>query len=75
MFRMPGGVGLRHHAAERLAEHDRLLDPKRVAERSDIVAPLSERPGSLIAGHTAPIAPVVDVNDLRDVGEPVEIAA
>lgn len=72
---MPRGVRLRHHAAERLPQNDRLFDPKRVAKRAHIVAPLRERPGLGIARNAPPIAAMVDVDHLRDVGERVERAA
>ena len=38
-------VGLRHEAAERDADDDRLLDAERIAEAFHVVAPLGEVPG------------------------------
>lgn len=72
---MPDRIRLRHHPAEGLTEHDRLFDTKRAAEHAYIVTPLRQRPRSWVAGHTAPVPAVIDVDDLSDVGEPVEIAA
>ena len=62
---MASGVGQRHHAAERRAEHDRLDDAKHVAERAHVVAPLRQGPALLRPGIAAPVAAVVEVDDLR----------
>src|SRR5262245_59450071 len=73
MARVLRDVGLRHHAAEGLAEHDRLLDAERRAKRAHVIAPLLQSPRRRIARHAASVAAVVDVDHLRDVGEAVEV--
>ena len=62
-------VGLRHEAAERMPPHDRPLDAERIAQALHVVAPLRERPGALVVAAAAPVAAVVVVDHLRDVGE------
>src|SRR5436190_23669486 len=66
---MPGGIGHGYHAAERNAEHDRMDDAERVAERPPVVTPLRQRPGLFRAGIAAAVAAMVEINDLCDVGE------
>lgn len=73
MARVARRIGLRDHAAERLPEDDRLHDPERLAQRPQVVAPLRERPGRRIAGHASPVAAMIEVDHLRDVGERVEL--
>lgn len=68
-------IGLRHHAPERLAKHDRLLNPQRFAERMNVVTPLSQCPGRGVARNAASIPAVVEVDDLGNVGEHIEVAA
>ena len=66
---MPRRVRHRDHAAERVAEHDRLLDAERVAEVAHVVAPLGEVPLLGRAAIAAAVAAVVEVDELRRVGE------
>ena len=70
---MAHGIGLRDHAAEALAEHDRLFDAEAIAECLHVVAPLVQGPGCGRARLAAAIAAVIDVEHLRDVGEVIEI--
>ena len=66
---MARGVGQRHHAAERCAEHDRVGDAERVAERAHVVAPLRQMPalpGTILASA---IAAMIEIDDLRDIGQ------
>ena len=69
VLRMVDEVLQGDHAAERHAVDDRFGDPQRVAERDEIRGPLFEVPGGRVAAVAAPLAAVVVVHDLRDVGE------
>ena len=62
-------VALRDEAAERLAEHDRLLDAEGIAEAHDVVGKGVERPLLGRAPVAAAMAAMVVVDDLRDVGQ------
>src|SRR5262245_6749462 len=73
MLRMPCRIRLRHHAAERLPEHNWFRYAKRIAEVADVVAPLRQRPRRRLAGHAAPVAAMVDVDNLRDIRETIEV--
>jgi hypothetical protein len=66
---MTGGIGQRDHAAERSAEHDWIGDAQRLAEGADIVAPLRQIPALPRAVLAAAVAAMVDVDDLRDIGQ------
>ena len=69
MRRMAGGVGQRHHAAERGAEHDRIDDAERLAECAHVVAPLRQIPALARAVLAAAVAAMVEIDDLGDVGQ------
>ena len=69
MLGMARGVGDGDEAAERLPHDDRLLDLERAAELEHVVAPLRERPRLARLALAAAVAAMVDVDDLRDVGE------
>ena len=66
---MAGGVGQRNHAAERRAEHDRIDDAERVAERAHVVAPLRQIPALPRAILAAAVAAMVEIDDLGDIGQ------
>jgi hypothetical protein len=66
---MAGGVGHRHHAAERCAEHDRIDDAKHFAEDAYVVAPLHQIPALARAVLTAAVAAMVEIDDLANVSE------
>ena len=72
MIGMTRGIGHRHHAAEGVAIDNRLDDPKHIAERFYVIAPLRERERGLLAGGTS-VGAVIDIDDLMGVGETVEI--
>lgn len=69
---MTDGVRERHHPAERLAHHDRLLDLESLAERRHVVAPLLEAPALARTRVAPPVAAMVEVDHLRNVREPGE---
>ena len=66
---MAGGIGQRNHAAERRAEHDRVDDAERVAERAHVVTPLRQIPALPRAILAAAVATVVEIDDLGDVSQ------
>ena len=66
---MAGRVGLRHEAAEGVAQHDRPDDPERVAECPDVIAPLRQIPGFGIGVSAAAVATVVKIDELRHVAQ------
>ena len=66
---MSRGVGQRHHAAERGAQHDRIDDAKRLAERVHVVAPLRQIPALARAVLAAAVAAMVEIDDLGDIGQ------
>ena len=67
--RMARGVGQRDHAAERGAQHDRIDDAQRLAERVHVVAPLRQIPALPRAVLAAAVAAMVEIDDLGDVGQ------
>src|SRR6266852_2141291 len=69
MMRMAGGVGQRHHAAERRAQHDQTGDAQSVAECADVVTPLRQVPAFSRSILAAAVAAMVKINDLSDVGQ------
>ena len=66
---MARGVGQRNHAAERRAEHDRIDDAERVAERAHVIAPLRQIPALARAVLAAAVAAMVEIDDLGDIGQ------
>ena len=66
---MTGGVGQRHHAAEGCAEHDRRDDAEGLAERAHVIAPLRQVPAFARPVLAAPVAAMVEIDDLGDVGQ------
>jgi hypothetical protein len=64
---MPG-----HEAAERIAEHDRLLDAEHIAESPDVVTPLVEGPQRWIAMIAASVAAMVEGDHLGDLRQRCE---
>ena len=69
MSRMARRVGQRNHAAERCAEHDRAFDADHIAEGAHVVAPLRQVPALARTILASAIAAVVQIDDLRDVGQ------
>jgi len=67
MIRVAGGVGLRDKSPERAAVDNRPLDPEYVAKPLNVVAPLSEVPGRRVATLAAPVAAMVEIDDLDDI--------
>jgi hypothetical protein len=67
MCRVAGGIAERDHAAEGSTEHDRTDDAERLAERSDVVAPLRQIPSLARPVLAAAIAAVVEIDDLGNV--------
>ena len=67
--RVARGIGQRDHAAERGAQHDRIDDAQRFAERVHVVAPLRQIPALPRAVLAAAVAAVVEIDDLGDVGQ------
>jgi hypothetical protein len=72
MVGVSGQISLRHHRPARNADDDRPFDADRVGESGDIVAPLIECPAGGITPTAAAAGAMIEVDDLRDVGEPVE---
>jgi DNA-binding Lrp family transcriptional regulator len=70
---MPNAVHERDHSAERVAEHDRTLDPEHVAEVPHGVGAELEAPLRGVAPVRPAVSRKVEVNDLRDLGEPREV--
>ena len=66
---MASRIGQRDHAAKRGAVHDRIDDTERVAEGANIIAPLRQVPAFSRAILAAPIATVVEIDDLGDIGQ------
>ena len=66
---MARGVGQRDHAAERGAQHDRADDAEGVAESGHVVAPLRQLPAFGGAVLAAAVTPMVQIDDLGDVGQ------
>jgi hypothetical protein len=66
---VPRGIGLRDHAAEGVAQHNGLLDADRVAEGANVVAPLRQVPVRRVAMLAAPVAAVVEIDELGDICE------
>src|SRR6476620_9187482 len=67
MLGMTRGVRLRDDAAERITQDNRFGNPERLAEGAYLVAPLREIPAFLRSGIPAPVAAVVEVDDLRNI--------
>ena len=66
---MASGVGDRHHATKGGAVHDWAYDSKGVTERRHVVGPLCDVPRVVRTALTSPIASMVQVHDLGDVGQ------
>jgi hypothetical protein len=66
---MARGVGQRHHAAEGCAEHDRRGDAERIAKCAHVVAPLRQMPAFPWPILASAIAAMIEVDDLRDIGQ------
>jgi hypothetical protein len=54
-------------------EDDRPLDAERVAEAADVVGAGLEAPRGRVTPVRTPVTAQVDVDDLRVLGEPVEV--
>jgi hypothetical protein len=65
-------VTLRDEAAEALAEHDGFLDAESFAELHHVVGEGVQRPLGRGAPVAAAVAAVVDIDDLRHVGQAAE---
>ena len=63
----------RDHPAERVAQYDRALDFQRVAERAQVVAPLRQIPFLGIAAIAAAVPAMIEIDDLRYLGQPREV--
>src|SRR5215468_6218887 len=66
---MASGVGDCHHATKGGAEHDWADDSKGVAEHRNVVGPLREVPRVRGSAFTSPVASMVHVHDLGDIGQ------
>jgi hypothetical protein len=65
---MARGVRQRNHAPEGGAEDDRALDSERFAKTPDVVPPLRQVPCLARPRLAASVAPVVELDDLRNIG-------
>ncbi|HZB22660.1 MAG TPA: hypothetical protein VE444_02345 [Gaiellaceae bacterium] len=73
VLHVPRRVRERDDPAERCAEHDRSVQIERFAQGDDVVRPVVDRPPCKLAVVAAPVAAVVVVDELRDLGQRVEL--
>ena len=66
---MAGGVGEGDHAAERCAKDDRSDDAEVVAKRAHVIAPLRQVPALARSVLAAPVAAMIEIDDLRGIGQ------
>src|SRR6266545_649424 len=69
MIEMAGGIAHGYKPAKGAAQHDRALQPDRLAERNHVVSPGVQRPGGRVTAFAAAVAALVKVDDLGGVGK------